>query len=79
MLVVIDPFPTVSAVLHDRIARMASTCLPAATTQFETYAGLVTASNRSHAVARKGHGATLRIQGGSRDHRRCSAKKFGFP
>ena len=43
MLVVIDPFPTVSAVLHDR--QDGAYLLPAAT-QFETY-GSVTASNRS--------------------------------
>jgi formate dehydrogenase major subunit len=43
MLVVIDPFPTVSAVLHDR--QDGAYLLPA-TTQFETY-GSVTASNRS--------------------------------
>jgi formate dehydrogenase major subunit len=43
MLVVIDPFPTVSAVLHDRTD--GCYLLPAAT-QFETY-GSVTASNRS--------------------------------
>ncbi|MEL6978651.1 MAG: formate dehydrogenase subunit alpha [Pseudomonadota bacterium] len=42
-LVVIDPFPTVSAVLHDR--KDGVYLLPAAT-QFETY-GSVTASNRS--------------------------------
>jgi formate dehydrogenase major subunit len=42
MLVVIDPFPTVSAVCMT--ARMASTCCRP--TQFETY-GSVTASNRS--------------------------------
>jgi formate dehydrogenase major subunit len=43
MLVVIDPFPTVSAVLHDRTD---GCYLLPATTQFETY-GSVTASNRS--------------------------------
>ena len=43
MLVVIDPFPTVSAVLHDRTDGV---YLLPATTQFETY-GSVTASNRS--------------------------------
>jgi formate dehydrogenase major subunit len=43
LLVVIDPFPTVSAVLHDR--QDGAYLLPA-TTQFETY-GSVTASNRS--------------------------------
>jgi formate dehydrogenase major subunit len=43
LLVVIDPFPTVTAVLHDR--RDGVYLLPA-TTQFETY-GSVTASNRS--------------------------------
>jgi formate dehydrogenase major subunit len=43
MLVVIDPYPTVSAVLHDR--KDGVYLLPAAT-QFETY-GSVTASNRS--------------------------------
>jgi formate dehydrogenase major subunit len=43
MLVVIDPYPTVSAVLHDR--KDGVYLLPA-TTQFETY-GSVTASNRS--------------------------------
>jgi formate dehydrogenase major subunit len=43
MLVVIDPYPTVSAVLHDRTDGVY--LLPAAT-QFETY-GSVTASNRS--------------------------------
>ncbi len=43
MLVVIDPFPTVSAVLHDRTDGVY--LLPACT-QFETY-GSVTASNRS--------------------------------
>ena len=42
-LVVIDPFPTVSAVLHDRTDGV---YLLPATTQFETY-GSVTASNRS--------------------------------
>jgi formate dehydrogenase major subunit len=42
-LVVIDPFPTVSAVMHDR--KDGVYLLPA-TTQFETY-GSVTASNRS--------------------------------
>jgi len=43
LLVVVDPFPTVSAVLHDR--KEGAYLLPA-TTQFETY-GSVTASNRS--------------------------------
>jgi formate dehydrogenase major subunit len=43
LLVVIDPFPTVSAVLHDR--KDGVYLLPAST-QFETY-GSVTASNRS--------------------------------
>ena len=43
MLVVIDPFPTVSAVLQDRTDGV---YLLPATTQFETY-GSVTASNRS--------------------------------
>ena len=43
LLVVIDPYPTVSAVLHDR--QDGVYLLPAAT-QFETY-GSVTASNRS--------------------------------
>ena len=43
MLVVIDPYPTVSAVLHDRTD--GCYLLPACT-QFETY-GSVTASNRS--------------------------------
>jgi len=43
MLVVVDPFPTVSAVLHDRTD---GCYLLPATTQFETY-GSVTASNRS--------------------------------
>ncbi|MEQ9330789.1 formate dehydrogenase subunit alpha [Thalassobaculum sp.] len=43
LLVVIDPYPTVSAVLHDR--QDGAYLLPAST-QFETY-GSVTASNRS--------------------------------
>jgi formate dehydrogenase major subunit len=43
LLVVIDPYPTVSAVLHDR---KDNTYLLPAATQFETY-GSVTASNRS--------------------------------
>ncbi len=43
LLVVIDPFPTVSAVMHDR---KENTYLLPATTQFETY-GSLTASNRS--------------------------------
>jgi len=43
LLVVVDPFPTVSAVLHDR--KDGAYLLPT-TTQFETY-GSVTASNRS--------------------------------
>ena len=43
MLVVIDPYPTVSAVLHDRTD---GCYLLTACTQFETY-GSVTASNRS--------------------------------
>ena len=43
MMVVIDPYPTVSAVMHDRTDGVY--LLPAAT-QFETY-GSVTASNRS--------------------------------
>ncbi|MBE9557350.1 MAG: formate dehydrogenase subunit alpha, partial [Proteobacteria bacterium] len=43
LMVVIDPYPTVSAVLHDRTDGVY--LLPAAT-QFETY-GSVTASNRS--------------------------------
>ena len=43
MLVVVDPFPTVSAVLHDRTDGV---YLLPTTTQFETY-GSVTASNRS--------------------------------
>ena len=43
LLVVIDPYPTVSAVMHDR--KDGVYLLPA-TTQFETY-GSVTASNRS--------------------------------
>jgi formate dehydrogenase major subunit len=43
ILVVVDPFPTVSAVLHDR--KDGAYLLPA-TTQFET-SGSVTASNRS--------------------------------
>lgn len=43
LLVVIDPYPTVSAILHDR--KDGVYLLPAAT-QFETY-GSVTASNRS--------------------------------
>ncbi len=43
LLVVVDPFPTVSAVMHER---KNNTYLLPATTQFETY-GSVTASNRS--------------------------------
>lgn len=43
LLVVVDPFPTVSAVMHDR---KENTYLLPATTQFETY-GSLTASNRS--------------------------------
>ncbi|WP_043115421.1 formate dehydrogenase subunit alpha [Solemya velum gill symbiont] len=43
MLVIVDPYPTVSAVMHDRTDGLY--LLPAAT-QFETY-GSVTASNRS--------------------------------
>lgn len=43
LLVVVDPFPTVSAILHDRTD---NTYLLPATTQFETR-GSVTASNRS--------------------------------
>ena len=43
MLVVIDPYPTVSAVLHDHTDGV---YLLPASTQFETY-GSVTASNRS--------------------------------
>ncbi|MCG7907524.1 MAG: formate dehydrogenase subunit alpha [Candidatus Thiodiazotropha taylori] len=43
MMVIIDPYPTVSAVMHDRTDGVY--LLPAAT-QFETY-GSVTASNRS--------------------------------
>jgi len=43
LLVVIDPFPTVSAVMHDRTDGV---YLLPTTTQFETY-GSVTASNRS--------------------------------
>ena len=43
MLVIVDPYPTVSAVMHDRTDGVY--LLPAAT-QFETY-GSVTASNRS--------------------------------
>jgi formate dehydrogenase major subunit len=43
LLVVVDPYPTVSAVMHDR--KDGTYLLPAAT-QFETY-GSVTASNRS--------------------------------
>ena len=43
MMVVIDPYPTVSAVLSDRTDGV---YLLPATTQFETY-GSVTASNRS--------------------------------
>ena len=43
MLVIVDPYPTVSAVMHDR--KDGVYLLPAAT-QFETY-GSVTASNRS--------------------------------
>ncbi|MBK0397652.1 formate dehydrogenase subunit alpha [Limibaculum sp. M0105] len=43
LLVVVDPFPTVSAILHDR--KDGAYLLPA-TTQFET-SGSVTASNRS--------------------------------
>ena len=43
LLVVIDPYPTVSSVLHDR---KDNTYLLPASTQFETY-GSVTASNRS--------------------------------
>lgn len=43
LLVVVDPYPTVSAIMHDR---MDNTYLLPAATQFETY-GSVTASNRS--------------------------------
>lgn len=43
MVVVVDPFPTVSAVMHDRTDNV---YLLPATTQFETY-GSLTASNRS--------------------------------
>jgi formate dehydrogenase major subunit len=43
MLVVVDPYPTVSAVMHDRTDGV---YLLPASTQFETY-GSVTASNRS--------------------------------
>ncbi len=43
MMVVVDPYPTVSAVMHDRTDGV---YLLPATTQFETY-GSVTASNRS--------------------------------
>ena len=43
MMVIVDPYPTVSAVMHDR--KDGVYLLPA-TTQFETY-GSVTASNRS--------------------------------
>ena len=50
LLVVVDPFPTVSAVLHDR--KEGAYLLPT-TTQFETY-GSVTASNRSLQWREKG-------------------------
>jgi formate dehydrogenase major subunit len=43
LLVVVDPYPTMTAVMHDR---MNDTYLLPAATQFETY-GSVTASNRS--------------------------------
>jgi formate dehydrogenase major subunit len=43
MLVVIDPYPTMTAVMHDRTDGV---YLLPASTQFETY-GSVTASNRS--------------------------------
>jgi len=43
MMVIVDPYPTVSAVMHDRTDGV---YLLPATTQFETY-GSVTASNRS--------------------------------
>jgi len=43
LLVVVDPYPTVTAVMHDRTDNM---YLLPATTQFETY-GSATASNRS--------------------------------
>ena len=43
LLVVVDPYPTVSAIMHDR---QENTYLLPACTQFETY-GSVTASNRS--------------------------------
>ena len=49
LMVVIDPYPTVSAVLSDRTDGV---YLLPATTQFETY-GSVTASNRSLQCARK--------------------------
>jgi formate dehydrogenase major subunit len=68
LLVVIDPYPTVSAVLHDRTD---NTYLLPAATQFEQ-AGSVTASNRSIQWREQGHRAAVRAQARSRD--RLSAR-----
>ncbi|MCS7268622.1 MAG: formate dehydrogenase subunit alpha [Geminicoccaceae bacterium] len=73
LLVIIDPYPTVSAVLHDR--RDGVYLLPAAT-QFETR-GSVTASNRSLQWREKVFGPFFEAK---TDHEiiYLFAKKFGF-
>jgi formate dehydrogenase major subunit len=73
LLVVIDPYPTVSAVLHDRTDGVY--LLPAAT-QFETR-GSVTASNRSLQWREKVFGPFFECK---TDHEiiYLFAKKFGF-
>ena len=75
LLVVIDPYPTVSAVMHDRTDGV---YLLPASTQFETY-GSVTASNRSIAVAREGHRPGVRIQARPRDHVHASPRSSASP
>ena len=64
MLVVIDPYPTVSAVLHDRTDGV---YLLPASTQFETY-GSVTASNRSIQWREKGRRSAVREPARPGDH-----------
>ncbi|MFZ7091832.1 formate dehydrogenase subunit alpha [Primorskyibacter sp. 2E233] len=73
MLVVVDPYPTVSAVLHDRTDGVY--LLPACT-QFETY-GSVTASNRSIQWREK---VVEPLFESKTDHEIMGlfAKKFGF-
>jgi hypothetical protein len=74
LLVVIDPYPTMTAVMHDRTGRR----LPAAGLDAVRDLRLGDRVQPLAAVARKGCRTAVRIPAGPRDHIKLFAEKFGF-